>query len=64
MPTRTGPPAVSGRWSLLPERYGLPEGDALAADGLPGGPPVGADPGAATMRAHAVALTLLNGTAS
>ena len=60
MPTRTGPPTVSGRWSLLPQRYGLPEtGDALAADGLPGGPAGGTDPGAATMRAHAVALTLL-----
>ena len=60
MPTRTGPPTVSGRWSLLPQRYGLPEtADALAADGLPGGPAGGTDPGAATMRAHAVALTLL-----
>ena len=64
MPTRTGPPTVSGRWSLLPERYGLPETDGLlAADGLPGGVAGGAvggtDPGAATMRAHAVALTLL-----
>jgi len=56
MPTRTGPPTVSGRWSLLPERYGLPE-RADVADGLPGA--VGADPGAATMRAHALALTLL-----
>jgi ATP-dependent helicase Lhr and Lhr-like helicase len=60
MPTRTGPPTVSGRWSLLPERYGLPETDGLlVGDGLPGGPAGGADPGAATMRAHAVALTLL-----
>ena len=61
MPTRTGPPTVSGRWSLLPERYGLPAaGDLLAADALPGGPaPAGGDPGAATMRAHALALTLL-----
>jgi ATP-dependent Lhr-like helicase len=64
MPTRTGPPTVSGRWSLLPERYGLPETDGLlAADGLPGGTvggtAGGTDPGAATMRAHAVALTLL-----
>ena len=62
MPTRTGPPTVSGRWSLLPERYGLPAaGDLLAADALPGAPAPagGADPGAATMRAHAVALTLL-----
>jgi ATP-dependent Lhr-like helicase len=60
MPTRTGPPAVSGRWSLLPERYGLPEADGvLAGDGLPGGTAGGADPGAVTMRAHAVALTLL-----
>jgi ATP-dependent Lhr-like helicase len=41
MPSRTGPPTVSGRWSLLPER----EGDT--------------DGAAATMRAHAHALTLL-----
>ena len=53
MPTRTGPPTVSGRWSLLPERYGLPETDG--GDGAAGG----TDPGAATMRAHALALTLL-----
>ncbi|MGH3212731.1 MAG: Lhr family helicase, partial [Trebonia sp.] len=60
MPTRTGPPTVSGRWSLLPERYGLPAaGDLPGPDGLPGGPVRGTDPGAATMRAHAVALTLL-----
>jgi ATP-dependent Lhr-like helicase len=60
MPTRTGPPTVTGRWSLLPERYGLPEtGDVLAVDGFPGGPGGGTDPGAATMRAHALALTLL-----
>ncbi len=58
MPTRTGPPSASGRWSLLPERYGLPEPDGgRAADGLPGGH--GADPAAVTMRAHALALTLL-----
>jgi ATP-dependent Lhr-like helicase len=42
MPTRTGPPTVSGRWSLLPGR------GVLAA----------ADPDQ-TMRAHALALTLL-----
>jgi ATP-dependent Lhr-like helicase len=60
MPTRTGPPTVSGRWSLLPERYGLPSAeDLLAADGLPGGPTGAVDPHAATMRAHALALTLL-----
>jgi len=41
LPSRTGPPTVTGRWSLLPDRV---------AD--PGGP-------AATMRAHAQALTLL-----
>jgi ATP-dependent Lhr-like helicase len=40
MPTRTGPPTVSGRWSLLPPRD--PGGDV--------------DP---TLRAHALALTLL-----
>jgi ATP-dependent Lhr-like helicase len=39
MPSRTGPPTVTGRWSLLPDRAGLPA--------------------AATMRAHALALTLL-----
>ncbi|HEY7260594.1 MAG TPA: DEAD/DEAH box helicase [Trebonia sp.] len=48
MPSRTGPPTVTGRWSLLPAR--APEG-AAGADG-PGG-------AAATMRAHALALTLL-----
>jgi ATP-dependent Lhr-like helicase len=41
MPSRTGPPTVSGRWSLSPSRVGDD------------------DPGAATMRAHAHALTLL-----
>jgi len=45
MPTRTGPPTVSGRWSLLPGRGPL----AAAGQG-------DADP---TMRAHALALTLL-----
>jgi ATP-dependent Lhr-like helicase len=54
MPARTGPPTVSGRWSLLPERYGLPVVD----DDLPRGT-AGSDPGAVTMRAHALALTLL-----
>jgi ATP-dependent helicase Lhr and Lhr-like helicase len=54
MPSRTGPPTVSGRWSLLPERHGLPEA-GLADGGRPGT----VDPGEATMRAHALALTLL-----
>ncbi len=45
MPSRTGPPSVTGRWSLLPDRVGLPG----SADGP-----------AATMRAHAVALTMLD----
>jgi ATP-dependent Lhr-like helicase len=45
MPSRTGPPSVTGRWSLLPDRAGLPG----SADGT-----------AATMRAHALALTLLD----
>jgi ATP-dependent Lhr-like helicase len=49
LPTRTGPPTVSGRWSLLPDRLGLPEADGAGA----------ADPAAVTMRAHALALTLL-----
>jgi ATP-dependent Lhr-like helicase len=44
MPTRSGPPTVSGRWSLLPGRL-------LSAE-------AGAN-GAATVRAHALALTLL-----
>jgi ATP-dependent Lhr-like helicase len=52
MPSRTGPPTVSGRWSLLPERYGLPAVDGALL-------PAVADPGAVTMRAHALALTLL-----
>src|SRR6516225_7648578 len=43
MPTRTGPPTVSGRWSLLPAR-----GSTSSRDD--------ADP---TVRAHALALTLL-----
>ncbi len=42
MPTRTGPPTVSGRWSLLPGRLEPSGGD-----------------GAQTVRAHALALTLL-----
>src|SRR6202012_5591917 len=41
---------VSGRWSLLPARHGLPEPDPAVAV---------ADPAAVTMRAHALALTLL-----
>jgi len=45
MPSRTGPPTVTGRWSLLPERLS-------DADGTPAG-------AAATMRAHAQALTML-----
>jgi ATP-dependent Lhr-like helicase len=53
MPSRTGPPSVSGRWSLLPERVGVAGGADLpgAAEGAAGA--------AATMRAHALALTLL-----
>jgi ATP-dependent Lhr-like helicase len=43
MPTRTGPPTVSGRWSLVPGRG--------AADG--------SDEVDQTVRAHALALTLL-----
>jgi ATP-dependent helicase Lhr and Lhr-like helicase len=42
MPTRTGPPTVSGRWSLLPGRLEPSGGE-----------------GAATVRAHSLALTLL-----
>jgi ATP-dependent Lhr-like helicase len=60
MPSRTGPPTVSGRWSLLPDRHGVPAaavtglgGDGAAGSGVLGGP------AAATMRAHALALTLL-----
>ena len=45
MPTRTGPPTVSGRWSLLPGRG--------AAEATGQGPDQ-------TVRAHALALTLLD----
>ena len=45
MPTRTGPPTVSGRWSLLPGR-GAAEAAAEGPD--------------QTVRAHALALTLLD----
>ena len=57
MPTRTGPPTVSGRWSLLPGR-----GTAEAAgDGADQRADQGADQGAdQTVRAHALALTLLD----
>jgi ATP-dependent helicase Lhr and Lhr-like helicase len=48
MPTRTGPPTVSGRWSLLPGRLEAPA--LVSADGRDGGQ---------TVRAHALALTLL-----
>ena len=44
MPSRTGPPTAGGRWSLLPDRI-------TGGNGLDGA--------AATMRAHALALTLL-----
>ena len=45
MPTRTGPPTVSGRWSLLPGR-GAAEAEGDGTD--------------QTVRAHALALTLLD----
>ncbi len=45
MPTRTGPPTVSGRWSLLPGRGAAPAPGSADID--------------QTMRAHALALTLL-----
>ncbi len=45
MPTRTGPPTVSGRWSLLPGRGVVPAPGSAEID--------------QTMRAHALALTLL-----
>jgi ATP-dependent Lhr-like helicase len=75
MPSRTGPPSVSGRWSLLPDRVGLAGGgdlhgvpwgaavdgtpDAGTAAGLGTGGRAGRADGAVTMRAHALALTLL-----
>jgi ATP-dependent Lhr-like helicase len=52
MPSRTGPPSVTGRWSVLPVRAGLP-----GSDGPPGGTGRAAE--AATMRAHALAFSLL-----
>jgi ATP-dependent Lhr-like helicase len=52
MPTRTGPPTVSGRWSLLPGRGVLLPGQGALAAASPG-------EGDQTVRAHALALTLL-----
>jgi ATP-dependent helicase Lhr and Lhr-like helicase len=51
MPTRTGPPTVSGRWSLLPDRYAA---EASGSSGQRGG----GDADRA-VRAHAHALMLL-----
>ena len=48
MPTRTGPPTVSGRWSLLPGR--LTGAEQVGGNGRDS---------AQTVRAHALALTLL-----
>ncbi len=53
MPTRTGPPTVSGRWSLLPGRE--PEDRSAEAGRISHD---GRD-GRQTVRAHALALTLL-----
>ena len=50
MPTRTGPPTVSGRWSLLPDRYA----EAAESSG-----PAGGDDAERAIRAHAHALMLL-----
>jgi ATP-dependent helicase Lhr and Lhr-like helicase len=51
MPTRSGPPTVSGRWSLLPGRLVGGEADGgTVRDGRDSGQ---------TVRAHALALTLL-----
>jgi ATP-dependent Lhr-like helicase len=50
MPTRTGPPTVSGRWSLLPDRYS----EATESSGPPGG-----GDAERAIRAHAHALMLL-----
>jgi ATP-dependent helicase Lhr and Lhr-like helicase len=49
MPTRSGPPTVSGRWSMLPGRRAGDEAESVR-DGRDGGH---------TVRAHALALTLL-----
>ena len=58
MPSRTGPPTVSGRWSLLPDRHGVQR--ALAASAATARRQrASGGPAAATMRAHALALTLL-----
>jgi len=54
MPTRTGPPTVSGRWSLLPGREPEPEGEQGRSRDSRGG-----RNGTQTLRAHALALTLL-----
>jgi ATP-dependent Lhr-like helicase len=55
MPTRTGPPTVGGRWSLLPGRAGA----GFAGAGFAGAGFAGADTDQ-TVRAHALALTLLD----
>jgi ATP-dependent helicase Lhr and Lhr-like helicase len=60
MPTRTGPPTVSGRWSLLPGR--LADQAPGPRDGARDGLGVGLRDGSEadrTMRAHALALALL-----
>jgi ATP-dependent Lhr-like helicase len=54
MPTRTGPPTVSGRWSLLPDRYAA---EAAESSGLRDSR-AGGDADRA-IRAHAHALMLL-----
>jgi len=51
MPTRTGPPTVSGRWSLLPDRYAAEMAESSGTAG-------GGDADRA-IRAHAHALMLL-----
>jgi ATP-dependent Lhr-like helicase len=51
MPTRTGPPTVSGRWSLLPDRY--------AAEAAGSSSPAGGGDAGRAIRAHAHALMLL-----
>jgi ATP-dependent Lhr-like helicase len=56
MPTRTGPPTLGGRWSLLPGRGELRPGRTELRPGLEELAAAGPDQ---TMRAHALALTLL-----
>jgi ATP-dependent Lhr-like helicase len=62
LPSRTGPPAVSGRWSLVPADWGTPAGPGADGAGAGRAGAGRAEPGRAdpTLRAHAFAQVLLD----